>query len=240
MAASKIIAPNAAVAVLKMTLHGHQRCLFNIAAAGRLSAIIIVSLMVSAHAVAQQNAFGVPSVPADPQLGTPPLGGNPLQPAPDVIPPGPFGVPAQPAPNQPFPAQPFQGPQTPYSDPAQTPPLSIQDYLVSLWHGHFNDKSGAWDVFVSLRSDGSFVQQQMLNGGQFRLQTMGRYTAKIGANGGLLVFNTLQWEPRMMCTGPQGCQPINIKPSLSVRFNPIGRDMLRTENGVFQRIGPAS
>ena len=188
-----------------------------------------------APAMAQHNAFGVPDVP---QQGAP----QQENPAPSEFLTQPSYPPAynppsyspQPPPFQPAPPQYGQAPQ-------QGAPLSIQQYLAGLWHGMTNDGSGQSDIYATFQADGTFVQQQSQQQpqGVFRLALMGRYDAQVGPDGGVLTLHPQAWDPRQICQGPGNCRPVNLPPSIAVRFRPMSRDMLQTTDGAFQRIGPA-
>ena len=183
----------------------------------------------------QHNAFGVPDAP---QQGAPQQG----NPAPSGFLTQPFYPPAynpQPPPFEPAPPQYGQAPQQ--APPQQAPPLSIQQYLAGLWHGTTNDASGSWDIYATFQPNGTFVQQQSQQQpqGVFRLALMGRYDAQVGPDGGVLTLYPQAWDPRQICQGPGNCHPVNLPPSIAVRFRPMSRDMLQTTDGAFQRIGPA-
>lgn len=136
-----------------------------------------------------------------------------------------------------FGGQPYQ-PQDEQPPQQQSPAMTIQQYLIGLWHGDISDNDGRWNVDVTFRRDSTFTQQQTLRGGQFQLALRGRYNAQLGENGGVIVFSPQQWEPRQICQETNNCQPIDLPSSISIQFTMVSRDEVQTENGTYQRIVP--
>lgn len=198
--------------------------------AAALGWAILPGLALAQPTAGQRNAFGVPDAP---QQAEPEPGGLP---APSYSRPGhnpPLYTPQPPS---------FQPAAPQYGQAPQQAPLSIQQYLAGTWHGITNDGSGQWEVFASFQADGTFVQQQFQQQpqGMMRLGLTGRYDAQLGPDGGgTLTLRPLSWEPRQVCQSPGNCRPVNLPPSISTRFRPMGQDMLQTQEGNFQRIGPA-
>jgi hypothetical protein len=114
--------------------------------------------------------------------------------------------------------------------------MSIQQYLVGVWHGLVQDQAGQWDIVVTFLPDSTFVQQQTLIANRFRLQIMGQYQAQLGPDGGVLQYQPQRWQPQQVCQSPNACQPISLQPT-AIRFRLLGRDSLQSEQGTFQRVG---
>jgi len=213
--------------------------------------VIMLGVGAGVSAYAQHaNAFGVPSDPNDDQQPT-------MQPPPFQAPGGqtPFAPPptqptypppaVQRPPQQPFAGQPQPLQPAPASPPAGQAPsgqlpgvrMTVQQYFIGRWHGHTTDNEGQWDVDVSFRPDGVFVQVQTLMPNQFRIQLMGRYEPLLGAHGGAMNFELQQWQPRQVCN-TYGCQPLNLPQHTMIGFQMLSRNTFRVQNGTFQRIGP--
>ena len=128
---------------------------------------------------------------------------------------------------------------TPPANPPPSAPISPLQYLTGTWHGQFTDGSGTWDTNFMLRSDGQYVAQQTLAGAQFRLQTMGRYSVQPNGRTFAVELYPTFWQPRQFCRSPESCTPINLPGTVPVTVSPISHDSFTTENGRFQRVGPA-
>ncbi len=115
--------------------------------------------------------------------------------------------------------------------------MTVQQYFIGRWHGQTTDNEGQWDIDVSFRPNGVFVQVQTLMPNRFRLQLMGRYEPLLGAHGGAMNFELQQWLPRQVCNA-YGCQPLNLPQHSMIEFQMMNRNTFRVQNGTFQRIGP--
>jgi hypothetical protein len=200
----------------------------------------------------QSNAFGVPTLPDTPVL-TPPAQIPPTQippAAPEAQTPPPYSPPPYtpppytPPPYTPPPAiaQPNVPPPPPRPRannppaPQQAPQLSIQQYLVSIWHGQATDNLGNWDIYVTFKPDGEFVQNKTLNGGQFRMTIIGLYNARLDPGGATLTMFPKRWQPTQFCSRVGDCRQIPMQAAVEVLFQVVNHDMFRTQFGSFQRV----
>jgi hypothetical protein len=229
-----------------------RRCLF----------VVPVMLMASSQAAVAQydqntqpNAFGVPTLPGTPPvLTTPPAVSDtpqpgfpgheqaplPSQPSPAVAQPAPMTpstlTPSTPPPPGPPPPRPRARTEPTPAPAPQSPPITVQQYLVSVWHGTAVDNFGTWDIYVAFKPDGEFVQNKTLNGGQFRMTIMGRYNAQLSSNGGMLTMFPQRWEPARFCVRIGDCRVIPMQSTVEVAFQPINHDTFQTRTGTFQRV----
>ncbi len=189
-----------------------------------LGAALLLGLSAGPAGAQAQGAFGLPS------------GDQPLPP-PDTTPATPPQAPAAPF----APPVPPQAAQPP---PFQPPPVQQQGrprggapFLVGMWRGQSVDSGAQWNVAVSFRPDGSFLQMMARVDNGFELTLTGRYSVRPDAQGGTIFFNLLNWSPRVFCGPPAGCQPINLPPSSTVPFRALDGNDLQTPTGLFHRAG---
>jgi hypothetical protein len=224
--------------------------------AWRISPLVVLALVtVSPQPAVAQNdlhnqpyAFGVPTQPAPPLMQTTPpavpdtpqpgFPGAEQTPTPYLPSPG-LAQPAPVTPSMPSPGPPPPQPRAKNDPTPQSAPLSIQQYLVSVWHGMVTDNFGNWDIYVAFKSDGEFVQNKTLNGGQFRMTIVGRYNARLSPDGGMLTMFPQHWQPAQYCISIGDCRQIPMQPTVEVAFQPINHDMFSTQFGTFQRVNAA-
>jgi hypothetical protein len=205
-------------------------------------------------AVAQNNlhnqpyAFGVPTQPATPPMQTTPpavpdtpepgFPGAKQTPTPYIPSPG-LTQPAPVTPSMPPPGPPPPRPRA-NNDPApQSAPLSIQQYPVGVWHGMVTDNFGNRDIYVAFKSDGEFVQNRTLNGGQFGMTIVRRHNARLSPDGAMLAMFPQRWQPAQYCVRIGDCRQIPMQQTVEVAFQTINHDMFRTQFGTSQRVNAA-